>query len=276
MESLSCGATPSPTPLDEFSANATLILSGFSCSNYGDAEAAVLELAVGDVMTALHGCVAAGCSSHCRLASISGRDEDRRLEEGGSASVNMVMTALAHQTSASSPSELADEIRSTLSAAIANGRLALAIVNRATSANVDSLASASALALIIATPTTGPTPVHSPRPTQQTLSQLPTAAPSSTPAAPTPTAMLATTTPAPRALSNGLGIITVRSLPRVERLERLSRWPCCHLRAQVFAVCTVVVLLLCTLYSYLKCYLVRADRVRSRLYIVCGVGNVAQ
>ena len=57
--------------------------------------------------------------------------------------------------------------------------------------------------------------------------------------------------------SSGLGILTVRSLPRVERLERLSRWPCCHLRAQVFAVCTVVVLLvlLCTLYPYLKkCY----------------------
>ena len=57
--------------------------------------------------------------------------------------------------------------------------------------------------------------------------------------------------------SSGLGILTVRSLPRVERLERLSRWPCCHLRAQVFAVCTVFVLLvlLCTLYPYLKkCY----------------------
>ena len=218
-----------------------------------------MELAVGDVMTALHSCVAAGCSSHRRLVSISGGDEDRRLEEGGSASVNMVMTALAHQTSSSSPSEFSDEIRSTLSAAIANGRLASAIVNRATSANVDSLASASALALIIATPrsTTGPTPVHSPRPTQQTLLQLPTAAPSSTPAAPTPTVMLATTIPVPRALSNSLGIITVRYLPCVERLKRLSRWPCCHIRAQVFAVCTVVVLLvlLCTSYPYLKSYL---------------------
>ena len=67
----------------------------------------------------------------------------------------------------------------------------------------------------------------------------------------------ANATPVPRALSNSLGIITVRSLPRVERLERLLRWPCCHLQAQVFAVCTVVVLLvlLCTLYPNLKCYL---------------------
>ena len=67
----------------------------------------------------------------------------------------------------------------------------------------------------------------------------------------------ANATPVPRALSNSLGIITVRSLPRVERLERLLRWPCCHLQAQVFAVCTVVVLLvlLCTSYPYLKSYL---------------------
>ena len=174
--------TPSskPTSLAVLSTLVTVGLAGFSCSDFTDAEAAVLELAVGDVMTNLQSTEATGCTSNRRLTGMGTQHlrHRRRLEDGDS-SIDMTMTAFAHHTNSTTSSEFADEANDVLTSAVSTGSLASAISSRASDAGVTSFSSVSVSSATVSThsPTAQPTRFPSPSPTSRPTFSPPTPKP---------------------------------------------------------------------------------------------------
>ena len=173
--------TSEPTPLVVLSALATVSLAGFSCSDYTDAEATVLEQAMGDVITNLQSTEAIGCTSNRRLTD---RDTQhlrygRRLDDGASASIGMSMSALSHHTDSTTSSELAAEINDALASAASTGSLASAISSRASDAGLASLSSVSVSSVTVSTlsPTEQPTTFPSSSPTGRPTTPAPTPRP---------------------------------------------------------------------------------------------------
>ena len=166
--------TPSskPTPLAVLSALVTVGLAGFSCSDYTDAEATVLELAVGDVTTTLQSTEATGCTSNRRRLTGMGTQHlrhRRRLLEDSDSSIDMTITAFAHHTNSTTSSEFADEFNDVLTSAVSTGSLASAISSRASDAGVTTFSSVSVSSATVSThsPTAQPTrfPPPTPKPT---------------------------------------------------------------------------------------------------------------